>query len=52
MNLRPVSAVRELARDTIISKPSAVRLLAILIEDGFVQRVTSRRSAHHGTCHP
>lgn len=38
MNLRPVSAVAELARDTGISKPSIVRLLAILIEDGYVQR--------------
>lgn len=38
LNLRPVSAVAELARDTGISKPSVVRLLAILIEDGYVQR--------------
>lgn len=38
MNLRPVSAVRDLAAATGISKPSVVRLLAILMEDGFVQR--------------
>lgn len=40
MNLRPVSSVRELASDTGISKPSVVRLLAILMEDGFVQRAS------------
>lgn len=40
MNARPVSAVGELARETGISKPSVVRLLAILIEDGFVQRAS------------
>lgn len=38
MNLRAVSSVRDLAADTGISKPSVVRLLAILIEDGYVQR--------------
>lgn len=40
MNMRPVSSVRELAIDTGISKPSVVRLLAILIEDGYVQRAS------------
>lgn len=40
LNLRPVSAVAELARDTGISKPSVVRLLAILIEDGYVERAS------------
>ena len=45
MNARSVSAVGELARETGISKPSVVRLLAILIEDGFVQR-TSRAGSY------
>ena len=40
MNLRPVSAVRELAAATGISKPSVVRLLGILIDDGYVQRAS------------
>jgi IclR family mhp operon transcriptional activator len=38
MNRRPVSTVRDLAAETGISKPSVVRLLAILMEDGYVQR--------------
>lgn len=38
LNLRPVSSVAELARETGISKPSIVRLLAILMEDGYVAR--------------
>jgi IclR family mhp operon transcriptional activator len=39
LNRRPVSYVREIAQDTGISKPSIVRLLAILAEEGYVQRV-------------
>lgn len=38
MNQRAVSSVRDLAMETGISKPSVVRLLAILMEDGYVQR--------------
>lgn len=38
LNLRPVSSVAELACETGISKPSIVRLLAILMEDGYVAR--------------
>lgn len=38
LNLRAVSSVKELAQDTGISKPSVVRLLGILMEDGFVKR--------------
>jgi len=44
MNLRSVSSVRDLAGDTGISKPSVVRLLAILIEDGYVQRASKAGS--------
>lgn len=43
MNHRAVSSVRELAGETGISKPSVVRILGILIEDGYVQR-----SSKHG----
>lgn len=38
MNLRPFSSVAHLATETGISKPSIVRLLAILAEDGYVER--------------
>ena len=38
MNRRAVSRVGTLALETGISKPSVVRLLGILIEDGYVQR--------------
>ena len=38
MNLRPFSSVAHLACETGISKPSIVRLLAILMEDGYVER--------------
>lgn len=38
MNLRPVSSVANLAAETGISKPSIVRLLAILMEDEYVER--------------
>ncbi len=38
MNQRAVSTVHDLAGQTGISKPSIVRLLGILIEDGYVQR--------------
>lgn len=44
MNHRPVSSVRDLAGETGISKPSVVRLLAILIEDGYVQRANKAGS--------
>ena len=44
MNGRAVSSIRELAADTGISKPSVVRLLAILIEDGYVQRASKAGS--------
>ncbi len=40
MNQRSVSSVRDLSAETAISKPSVVRLLAILIEDGYVQRAS------------
>jgi IclR family mhp operon transcriptional activator len=39
LNRRPVSYVREIALETGISKPSVVRLLAILAEEGYVQRI-------------
>ncbi len=44
MNQRAVSSVRDLAADTGISKPSVVRLLAILIEDGYVRRASKAGS--------
>ncbi len=44
MNQRAVSSVRDLAADTGISKPSVVRLLAILIEDGYVQHASKAGS--------
>ena len=42
LNARPVSFVRDIARQTHISKPSVVRLLSILIEDGYVERASER----------
>lgn len=39
MNRRPVSFVREISVETGISKPSVVRLLAILAQQGLVQRL-------------
>ena len=42
LNARPVSFVRDIARQTNISKPSIVRLLGILMEDGYVERASDR----------
>ncbi len=44
MNQRSVSSVRHLAHETGISKPSIVRLLGILIEDGYVRRAAGAGS--------
>ena len=40
LNSRPVSFVRDIAKQTQISKPSVVRLLQILVEDGYVERAS------------
>lgn len=45
MNQRPLSTVKELALETGISKPSIVRLLAIMMDDGYVCR-TARRGTY------
>ena len=42
LNLQPVSFVRDISRQTNISKPSIVRLLQILVEDGYVERASDR----------
>ena len=42
LNSRPVSFVRDIAKQTQISKPSVVRLLQILVEDGYVERASDR----------